>query len=102
MPIDNAEKRRSVSGVCKHWKGPGLTVNVLKDQEWRQQAGRGYSGILSASPTLGQPTYLRTWGIVGGPGYKGRWNIMYERIKNILNPPKKRLIYVATFLIKEI
>jgi hypothetical protein len=48
MAIDNAEKRRSIAGIHRGrgW-AIGLTPNVSKDQEWRQQAGRGYSGILA-------------------------------------------------------
>lgn len=43
---DTAEKRRSAAHVDL-WFGPGVTPNNSKDQEWRQQAGWGYSGILS-------------------------------------------------------
>lgn len=28
----------------------GLTPNASKDQEWRQQSGWGYSGILADNP----------------------------------------------------
>ena len=42
--IDTAEKRRSAAGV-PFWVGLGVTPNVAKDAEWRQQAGWGYSGI---------------------------------------------------------
>lgn len=43
MAIDNAEKRRSISGI----QGliPGVTPNASKDGEWRQQSGWSYSGI---------------------------------------------------------
>lgn len=51
MAIDNAEKRRSVANIP--W-GPGVTPNVSKDAEWRQQVPGGYSGIAAASP--GGPT----------------------------------------------
>lgn len=27
---------------------PGVTPNAAKDQEWRQEAGHGYPGILAA------------------------------------------------------
>ncbi len=42
-----AEERKSVSGI---WLPliPGVTPNVAKDQEWRQQSGWSYSGILAA------------------------------------------------------
>jgi hypothetical protein len=45
MAIDNAEKRRSASGI-RHPFGPGVTPNASKDVEWRQQVALGYSGIL--------------------------------------------------------
>jgi hypothetical protein len=44
VAIDSAEKRKSVAGITLLW-GPGVTPNVAKDAEWRQQAGYGYSGI---------------------------------------------------------
>lgn len=57
MAIDTAEKRRSVSGVLGYFSGgPGVTPNAAKDQEWRQEAGYGYSGILvggAVAPTPG-------------------------------------------------
>lgn len=43
MAIDNAEKRKSISGI---WMGlPGVTSNAAKDAEWRLQVGWSYSGI---------------------------------------------------------
>ena len=48
MAINTAEKRRSVAHVARFWSGLGLTPNVAKDQEWRQEAGRSYSGILAS------------------------------------------------------
>lgn len=45
MAIDNAEKRRSAAGVAFLPVGPGVTPNVLKDAEWRQQSAWSYSGI---------------------------------------------------------
>ena len=42
--IDTAEKRRSAAGFRRL---PGVTPNASKDQEWRQQAARRYSGILA-------------------------------------------------------
>jgi hypothetical protein len=42
--IDSAEKRRSISGIP--FLMPGVTPNIAKDQEWRQEAGWCYSGIL--------------------------------------------------------
>lgn len=46
MAIDNREKRQSVLGINALW-GPSPTSNASPDQEWRQQAGYGYSGILA-------------------------------------------------------
>ncbi len=45
--INTAEKRRSVSGI---WIPliAGVTPNAAKDQEWRQEAGWSYSGVLAA------------------------------------------------------
>ena len=48
MAIDTAEKRRSVAGIHLMAAGPGVTPNSDQDQEWRQQVGYGYSGILVA------------------------------------------------------
>jgi hypothetical protein len=44
MAIDTAEKRRSAASFRRL---PGVTPNAGKDQEWRQQAARRYSGILA-------------------------------------------------------
>lgn len=48
MAIDTAEKRKSISGIALII--PGVTPNSSKDQEWRQESGWSYSGILAASP----------------------------------------------------
>ncbi len=48
MAIDTAEKRRSVAGITL---GSGVTPNVSKDIEWRQQAGWSYSGVAAGSPS---------------------------------------------------
>lgn len=48
MAIDNAEKRKSLSGIQVTLM-PGVTPDTSKDQEWRQQAGWGYSGILASA-----------------------------------------------------
>jgi hypothetical protein len=45
MAIDTAEKRRSASGIPAPPLGPGVTPNVARDAEWRQQVANGYSGI---------------------------------------------------------
>ena len=51
MAIDSAEKRKSISGVGLVM--PGITSNSGKDQEWRQESGWSYSGILAAIPPSG-------------------------------------------------
>jgi len=48
MAIDSPEKRKSISGI--NYFSPGVTPNSGQDQEWRQEAGYGYSGILAGSP----------------------------------------------------
>lgn len=53
MAIDNAEKRRSVSGIAAIPLGPAVTPNVSKDAEWRQQATWGYGGIAVEPPEEG-------------------------------------------------
>jgi hypothetical protein len=45
MAIDTAEKRRSVSGVGFLPLIPGVTPELSKDVDWRQQAGWSYSGV---------------------------------------------------------
>lgn len=49
MAIDNREKRQSVVGINRV-VGVSVTPNSGKDQEWRQEAGYGYSGILADNP----------------------------------------------------
>lgn len=46
MAIDTREKRQSVVGLNRV-SGPSVTPNPLKDQEWRQEVGYSYSGILA-------------------------------------------------------
>ena len=45
MAVDSAEKRRAAAGVPFLPLGVGVTPNAIKDVQWRQQAGWGYSGI---------------------------------------------------------
>lgn len=46
MAVDSAEKRRSVAGI--QWTLiPSVTNSATQDQEWRQEAGWSYSGILA-------------------------------------------------------
>jgi hypothetical protein len=49
MAIDNAEKRRSISGIP--FLGPGVTPNSAKDDQWRAQAGWSYSGLIAEAGT---------------------------------------------------
>ena len=53
MAVDIAEDRRAASGVPFLPLGPGVTVNVAKDAEWRVQVAWGYSGVAIASPSTG-------------------------------------------------
>ena len=55
MAVDTAEKRKAIAGIHMRYSGPGVTPNVLKDQEWRQEAGWGYNGILVATPAAPPP-----------------------------------------------
>lgn len=55
MAMDTAEKRRSAAGVPFLPLGPGVTPNSGKDQEWRQQAGWGYSGIAAEAEVFSLP-----------------------------------------------
>ena len=52
MAIDTAEKRRSVSGIPFLPLGPGVTPELAKDAEWRQQVGWSYSGIPAATVSV--------------------------------------------------
>lgn len=49
MAIDTREKRQAVVGIS-YLSGPSTTSNASPDQEWRQEAGYGYPGILAGSP----------------------------------------------------
>lgn len=60
MAIDSREKRQSI--VCiNRLSGPSPTPNAAKDQEWRQEAGYGYPGILANNPT--PPTFSPYWAV---------------------------------------
>ena len=64
MAIDNAEKRKSISGIHQYASGPGVTNLAAEDQEWRQEVGYSYNGILAAAPAgAGQPTMGR-WALI--------------------------------------
>ena len=56
MPdLDTQEKRRSAVAMTTYAFGPDVTPNATHDQEWRQEAGYGYPGILAAAPAAGPP-----------------------------------------------
>ena len=67
MAIDTAEKRRSVSGVPFFLIGPGVSPEVLKDGEWRQEVCYSYSGIAVAeaapapAPAAAVPDAIAPW-----------------------------------------
>lgn len=50
MSIDSREKRQSIVGI-NYLSGPSPTPNASPDQEWRQEVGYGYPGILADDPT---------------------------------------------------
>ena len=54
MAIDNAEKRKSISGIVLPLI-PGVTPNAGQDAEWRQQTGWSYSEIAAHMPSVGNP-----------------------------------------------
>ena len=62
MAIDTRERRAAVVALPYPLAGVSPTPNVDKDQEWRQEAGWGYPGILVAgfiqAATLGDLSTL--------------------------------------------
>jgi hypothetical protein len=46
MALDTREKRQSIAYPLSFFPC-GTTPNASKDQEWRQESGWGYSGILA-------------------------------------------------------
>ena len=48
MAIDSKEKRASIVGI-NYMSGPSPIPTAAKDQEWRQEVGYGYSGILAGA-----------------------------------------------------
>ena len=69
--INTAEKRRSVSGIPLLM--PGVTPNASKDQEWRQEAGWSYSGVLAVAPAGGRimSSLVSSGGLAGSGGIAG-------------------------------
>lgn len=79
MAIDTAEKRRSITGI-PFLIIPGVTPNVSKDQEWRQESGWSYSGILAAAPPVADPGFCVV------EYYSGSWiNITADVVMETLN-----------------
>jgi len=54
MAIDSREKRASIVGI-NYLSGPSPTPTAAKDQEWRQEVGYGYPGILAGAPPAVSP-----------------------------------------------
>jgi len=57
MAIDTREKRQSAASVGMLPVPPTPTPNASKDQEWRQEAGWGYSGILAGEAVVIATSY---------------------------------------------
>lgn len=66
MPIDTAAKRRSAAHVGRKWSGAGVTPDAAKPVAWRQQVGRGYSGVAPADTFDPYATWTRV--AVAGSG----------------------------------
>jgi hypothetical protein len=54
MAIDTPEKRQSIVGIPGPASTPGVTPLATPDQEWRQEVGHSYSGILVGAPAVSQ------------------------------------------------
>ena len=54
--MDTAEKRRAAAALP--FQPVGVTPNVDKDAEWRQQAGWGYSGISASADEGADDSWL--------------------------------------------
>ena len=50
MAIDTRERRQAVASLT--YLGPNVTPNATPDQEWRQEVGWGYPGILAGVDTF--------------------------------------------------
>lgn len=69
MAFDSAEKRRSASALLPPF-GVGVTpIGTPTDQEWRQQAGWGYSGIATET---GAPAAGIIYPVLGDDAILGR------------------------------
>lgn len=84
MAIDNAEERRAIAGgVGLPWIGPGQTPFASKDQEWREEAGHGYPGILTGGEPVPTPAEPRG-------GYAGNWTMTHRIFVYTKTKPRKR------------
>jgi len=63
LAIDTAEKRKAVAAIPGIPFAVSVTPNATPDQEWRQEAGWGYPGILAgeaeAPPSGGSSFQVR-------------------------------------------
>ena len=59
--LDTQEKRRAAVAVGSYAFGPDVTPLAAPDQEWRQEAGYGYPGILAAAP-VAAAAHRMGWG----------------------------------------
>lgn len=64
MAIDDAEKRKSISGIMIPLM-PGVTPEATQDAAWRQESCWSYSGIIVYSAVVGQPYISRVQHIAG-------------------------------------
>ena len=68
MAIDSREKRQSISGIPVLI--PGVTPNAAKDQEWRQEVARSYSGIAAgAGGGISMPLVMQQMNQFNGGSY---------------------------------
>ena len=49
VAIDTRERRAAVVAIPYPWASVSVTPTAAQDQEWRQEAGWGYPGILAAA-----------------------------------------------------
>lgn len=64
MAIDTAERRRSLVGLSYHYYSAGVTPNATPDQEWRQESGHSYSGILASAEAEPEESFAGRVGLL--------------------------------------
>lgn len=74
MAIDSKEKRASIVSINR-CAGPSPIPNASKDQEWRQEVGYSYSGILAGGAAAGRISRYRDLDGLGGQGQQS-WDPM--------------------------